>query len=216
MLLSRPIYCLGASTSSSSSLATLPSSSSSSSALDNQHHGLFYNVKRLYALLIASGRFVGRSFTAGVGFITSSLRFVAVPLTLPQVQYRLQIFRTPVRILEGAVRIPFIGKRLGLSTLLGILPGVGAAVSAIMATYPIILAAQVKDLPEGVLGTMVRNALLGGLLGSVPILGGLFANLYRPTYRNLRMLERCVAKLEKAHPAQAIAGAAAKAAAATR
>ncbi|KAJ3174454.1 hypothetical protein HDU87_007146 [Geranomyces variabilis] len=200
---------------SSSSLATLPSSRSSTTLI-NQHHGLFYNVKRLLSLLVASTRFVGRSFTAGVGFITSSLRFVAVPLTLPQVHYRLQIFRTPVRILEGAVRIPFIGKRLGLSTLLGILPGVGGAVSAIMATYPIILAAQVKDLPDGVLGKMVRNALLGGLLGCVPIVGGLFANLYRPTYRNLRTLERCIAKLEKAHPAQAIAGAAAKAAAAAR
>ncbi|KAJ3160900.1 hypothetical protein HDU86_008262 [Geranomyces michiganensis] len=215
MLFSKPIYCQGLS-SSSSSPSALATRSSSTTTLSNQHHGLFYNVRRLYNLLIASGRFVGRSFTAGVGFITSSLRFVAVPLSLPQVRYRLQIFRTPVRILEGAVRIPFIGKRLGLSTLLGILPGVGAVVSAVMATYPIILAAQVKELPEGVLSKMVRNALLGGLLGSVPLLGGLFVNLFRPTYRNLRMLERCVGQLEKAHPVQAVAGAAAKAAAAVK
>ncbi|KAI8816601.1 uncharacterized protein EV422DRAFT_571571 [Fimicolochytrium jonesii] len=113
-----------------------------------------------------------------------------------QVRYRLNLYKVPVRYLETIFRIPYIRVRIGLSTLIGLVPFVGAAITATVAFYPLVLATQVPNLPPDVVPKMMFNMVLGGALGLIPFVGGLIANIYRPTWRNLRLIDRWVTKLE--------------------
>lgn len=121
---------------------------------------------------------------------------------MKQIRYRIHLFRVPVRWLETVLRIPFLNYRIGLSTLLGAVPFVGTTVVTALALYPVILASQVPELPPDVFRRMIFNMVLGGALGMVPFVGGLLSNIYRPTTRNIRLLDRWVTKLEVAVPLQ--------------
>ncbi|KAI8908618.1 hypothetical protein DFJ77DRAFT_550696 [Powellomyces hirtus] len=193
MLFSKPLYCQGTTT---VGLGPRPPST----LTVQQSHGLFYNLRRIAHLIAASYRFVGASVRAGIHYATSTLRFVFTPLNLSQVRRRLQMYKTPVRYLETFLRIPYVGYRIGITTLIGMVPIVGSVVTVTMAMYPLILAAQTPNLPSDVLPKMMFNALLGGALGLIPLVGGLCANIYRPTWRNLRMLDKWLLKLETAVP----------------
>ncbi|KAJ3187359.1 hypothetical protein HDU85_006647 [Gaertneriomyces sp. JEL0708] len=110
------------------------------------------------------------------------------------------MYRIPVRYLETILRIPFINKRIGLTTLIGAIPFVGATVAFLLAGYPLLLASQVPDLPNVVTRKMVINCCVGAGLSMVPLIGGLLSNCWKPGLRNLRLLEKWVTQLEVAIP----------------
>ncbi len=101
----------------------------------------------------------------------------------------LQRVRRLARLLDTAVRIPIIGVRFGLDALLGLVPGAGDAVSAVIAGYPVLIAARHR-LPATLIVRMLGNIALDAVAGVVPVLGDLFDIGFKANVRNQRLIER--------------------------
>lgn len=97
--------------------------------------------------------------------------------------------RSTARLWDDLVRIPVIGRRIGLDALVGLMPGVGDAIGAIVAGGGVVLAARLGA-PPSVLLRMLGNIGLDGLAGAVPLLGDIFDIGWRAQTRNVRLLER--------------------------
>jgi hypothetical protein len=99
--------------------------------------------------------------------------------------------------MDDGIRIPGTQRRIGLDPIFGLLPGVGDAAGAILATA-ILLEAVRRDITRFALVRMAANVALDAMLGAVPIVGDLFDAAWKANLRNLALLERHIAE-----PAQA-------------
>ena len=104
------------------------------------------------------------------------------------------------RLMDSSVRIPVINYRVGLDGLLGLIPGVGDAVTLVPAGY-ILYKAHKVGVPNGLLARMVLNSGADALLGSVPLIGDLFDFIFKSNRRNVEMLRR---HLERRHGLDAL------------
>jgi hypothetical protein len=92
--------------------------------------------------------------------------------------------------LDQAVGIPGTRIRVGLDPIIGLLlPGAGDALTALLASY-IVLVATRSGLPRVVVARMIFNVAVDLLVGSVPVLGDLFDAGWKANVRNVRLLRR--------------------------
>jgi hypothetical protein len=106
-------------------------------------------------------------------------------------------------VLERAVAIPGLNRRIGLDSVIGFIPGIGDLVTGVLSAY-LIWEARNLGLPRLVLLRMAANTALDTALGAVPIAGDIADVLFRSNTRNLRLLKR---HLDRLHPASATIGA---------
>ena len=92
------------------------------------------------------------------------------------------------RLLDNAFVIPGTRYRFGLDALIGLVPGLGDAVSAVFSSY-LVLQASRLGAPRSVLTRMIANVALDTLVGWVPILGDLFDVAWKSNVRNMALLE---------------------------
>lgn len=90
-------------------------------------------------------------------------------------------------LLDDRFRIPGTGYRIGLDGLIGLVPGVGDAVTTLLSLY-IVLEARRLGVPLTKLGRMGFRVGVDAILGSVPLVGDLFDVAYKSNRRNLRLL----------------------------
>lgn len=93
------------------------------------------------------------------------------------------------RLLDDLVEVPGTGRRFGLDPLIGLIPIVGDAVTAVMSVWLIAEASRFR-LPRIVLARMVVNSLVDLVIGAVPIFGDLFDFVSKPNARNLALFRR--------------------------
>jgi len=93
------------------------------------------------------------------------------------------------RVLDDLVEVPGTGRRIGLDPLLGLVPVVGDAASAIASIWIIVEAARFR-LPRIVLARMIVNATVDLVLGAIPLLGDLFDFVSKANARNLELFRR--------------------------
>ncbi|MDQ3208255.1 MAG: DUF4112 domain-containing protein [Gemmatimonadota bacterium] len=101
---------------------------------------------------------------------------------------QLERLRTVSRLLDSAFVIPGTRYRFGFDALIGLVPGLGDAVSAIFSGY-IILQASRLGAPKSVVTRMIGNVALDTLVGWVPVLGDLFDVAWKSNLRNMALLE---------------------------
>ncbi len=99
--------------------------------------------------------------------------------------------RTVTRVFDEAVRVPGTPLRIGLDALLGLVPGVGDAVSGLAALYGMWVGARVGA-PAAVLLRMLFNIAVDAGVGAIPLAGDLFDVGWKANRRNLDLLERWV------------------------
>lgn len=99
------------------------------------------------------------------------------------------------RLLEGMFHVPGIG-RVGLDSVIGLVPVVGDLVAAALGSY-IVWEARNLGMPKWKLWRMAGNIAFDTALGAVPLAGDLFDVLFRSNTRNLRIVRR---HLDKHHP----------------
>lgn len=104
--------------------------------------------------------------------------------------------RTIARVLDDAVRVPGTKIRFGLDALIGLIPGVGDAVTGAVATYAIVLAAQQGASPA-VIARMALNVLVDVVFGAIPLLGDIFDVGWKANRKNVQLLERYQANPQK-------------------
>lgn len=90
------------------------------------------------------------------------------------------------RLMDRAIPLPLVGG-IGLDALLGLIPYVGDAVSAIV-TGSIILNSLQYGLPGKLVAQMVGNMFVDVLFGAVPILGDVFDVTFKANTRNMALL----------------------------
>lgn len=92
------------------------------------------------------------------------------------------------RLLDSAFVIPGTRYRFGLDALIGLVPGLGDAVSAVFSGY-LILQASRLGAPRSVVNRMIANVALDTAVGWVPLLGDLFDVAWKSNNRNMALLE---------------------------
>lgn len=115
---------------------------------------------------------------------------MSVPLTGPE-RRRVEALRRWATLLDAAFGIPGTRFRVGLDALIGLVPGVGDAVSGVFSAALIVQAARM-GIPRVVLGRMAANVLIDVLVGAIPFLGDLFDVGWKANLRNVALLERFV------------------------
>jgi hypothetical protein len=97
--------------------------------------------------------------------------------------------RALARVLDTAVGIPGTPFRLGLDAIVGLIPGAGDMIGALLSGY-IVLAAARSGATTPVLLRMIGNIAIDTAFGSIPVLGDLFDVAFKANARNVALLER--------------------------
>lgn len=114
-------------------------------------------------------------------------------MTLPAVESEdARRVRLLARAMDSAIRIPGTGIRLGLDSIVGLVPGAGDLVASVMSGY-IVLASARMGVPAPVVARMILNLGVDTLVGSVPLLGDLFDVGFKANIRNAALLDRHLA-----------------------
>ena len=83
-------------------------------------------------------------------------------------------------LLDTAVLIPGTNVRFGLDALIGLVPGIGDAVTTLLSLY-IVGEARALGAPRHLILRMLGNVALDGLVGAVPLAGDVFDVMWRAT-----------------------------------
>lgn len=79
--------------------------------------------------------------------------------------------------------------RFGLDSVIGLVPGIGDAVTTLMGAY-IIVRARELGAPLHLQAAMVGNLAIDTLVGAVPLVGDVFDFAFRSNAKNVRLLKR--------------------------
>jgi len=92
------------------------------------------------------------------------------------------------KLLDSAFFIPGLNRRVGLDSIIGLVPGVGDAISAALASY-IIWEARQLGLPRWKIARMIGNVAMDTAIGAIPIAGDVFDVYFKANERNLRIVQ---------------------------
>lgn len=130
----------------------------------------------------------------------SAVPLVPGPLVGVHAPRQIERLRSLSRLLDSAFVIPGTRYRFGLDALIGLVPGLGDAISAVFSGY-IILQASRLGAPQSVVTRMIANVAIDTVIGWVPVLGDLFDVAWKSNLKNMALLENHVRQ-----PAAARAG----------
>ena len=103
------------------------------------------------------------------------------------------------RLLDNAIQIPGTSWKIGLDPIIGLIPGVGDMVGAVLSGY-IVLEAVRAEVPTFTLARMLVNVGIDTLLGAVPALGDVFDAAWKSNTMNVTLLERHLVAAGSAPP----------------
>ena len=101
---------------------------------------------------------------------------------------RLQRLRALAWMLDNSIPLPG-GYRIGLDAIIGLIPGIGDAVGALISAY-IVNEARTMGAPRSVLLRMMSNVMIETIIGSIPFAGDIFDAAFKANSRNLALLAR--------------------------
>ena len=93
------------------------------------------------------------------------------------------------RLMDNAFTVPGTQIRFGLDPILGLFPGFGDTVTALISTLLIVQSSR-YGLPKIVLARMALNVLLNTTLGAVPIVGDAFSLWFKSNILNYALLQK--------------------------
>lgn len=104
------------------------------------------------------------------------------------------------QVLEQAFVLPGTRRRIGLDAILGLVPVLGDAVTALMGAW-IVWEARNLGMSKWQLARMATNVGIDTALGAIPLVGDVFDLVFRSNSRNLKIIKR---HLDRHHPATGI------------
>lgn len=99
-------------------------------------------------------------------------------------------------MLEGLFVIPGTNRRVGLDSLVGLIPVVGDLATAAMGAW-IVWEARNLGMPKWQLARMAANVGFDTVVGAIPFAGDVFDFLFKSNTKNLRIIRK---HLDKHHP----------------
>lgn len=94
--------------------------------------------------------------------------------------------------LDAGIRIPGTNLRFGLDPILGLIPGAGDAIGAVLAGWILVEAARLGASRATIL-RIAGNVALDAGLGAVPLIGDVVDFAWKANLRNVALLERHLA-----------------------
>ena len=101
-------------------------------------------------------------------------------------------------LLDTAIVVPGTNFRFGLDALIGPVPGIGDAITTLLALY-IVNEARALGAPRLLIARMLANVALDGVVGVVPVAGDLFDAAFRANRRNVALLRAHLDRVERRH-----------------
>ncbi len=105
--------------------------------------------------------------------------------------------------LDASIRVPFTQFRVGIDSLVGLIPGVGDVIGTVLSGGTLVHAWRLGVGPLTLL-KMLWNVAIETVVGIVPILGDLFDMVFKANVRNAELaladLQRGTGKLTRAKP----------------
>jgi hypothetical protein len=98
-------------------------------------------------------------------------------------------FAAVSRVMDELVAVPGTSIRVGLDPVVGLVPVVGDAISAVVGFW-LIAEATRFGVPRLVVGRMIVNTVVDLAVGAIPLLGDLFDVVSRSNSRNLALFRR--------------------------
>jgi hypothetical protein len=92
-------------------------------------------------------------------------------------------------LMDQAFPVPGTNIRVGLDAVLGLIPGIGDVMGALLSTW-VIAGALRHRVPARVILRMVLNISIDLIFGAIPVAGDVFDFLYEENMQNMRLLEK--------------------------
>ena len=92
---------------------------------------------------------------------------------------------------DSAIPIPGLNARIGIDPLIGLIPGFGDTIGAVISSYIIAQAARLGA-PRSILIKMAFNVVTDTIIGAIPGVGDLFDFGWKANQRNVRLLAHYV------------------------
>jgi hypothetical protein len=90
-------------------------------------------------------------------------------------------------LLDNCIPIPGLNYRIGLDGIVGLIPGIGDALGAMLSSYIISESARLGA-PKSILIKMAFNVAIDALLGAIPLFGDFFDFTWKANLRNVQLL----------------------------
>ena len=90
--------------------------------------------------------------------------------------------------MDESIKLPIVPFRIGLDSIVGLIPGAGDLVLGTMGTYALYVAWRLGA-PGLVLASMLGNLAIDTHVGSIPLVGDVFDAGFKANTRNRRVLE---------------------------
>lgn len=119
------------------------------------------------------------------GLERTGVRIEGIEDEARRARYMAQIDRM-AWLMDRVIPLPIVGG-VGLDSVLGLIPGVGDAVSFGISSFIVIRAAQL-GVPEAVIGRLVAIQMTDLLLGAVPFAGDLFDVAYQADQKSAALV----------------------------
>jgi hypothetical protein len=96
-------------------------------------------------------------------------------------------------LLDTAFILPGTNVRFGFDAIIGLVPGIGDAITTAISLY-IVHEARQLGAPLHVIMRMLANVAIDGFVGAVPVFGDAFDVMWRANRRNVRLLREWLAR----------------------
>jgi hypothetical protein len=106
------------------------------------------------------------------------------------------LFKWLALIMDDFLRLPWTNFRIGLDSIIGLVPGLGDTASAIISALALIYAVR-RGLPKVLLARMAMNILINELVGIIPGVGDAFSFWFKSNARNYHLLKHYNAAPER-------------------
>lgn len=113
--------------------------------------------------------------------------------------------RTLSKLLDNSIAIPGTGWKIGFDPIVGLIPGIGDLLGAVLSGY-IILEAARAEVPAFTLARMLLNVGVDTMVGAVPALGDVFDAAWKSNTKNVALLERHVSQAAAVRSGRGVVG----------
>jgi hypothetical protein len=90
---------------------------------------------------------------------------------------------------DSKIRIPFLGIRLGLDFLVGLIPFIGDLIM-VGVSLSIVAMAKSMQVPRALRIAMLKNIAIDFFLGLIPFVGDVVDLFYKSNQKNVRIIEK--------------------------
>jgi hypothetical protein len=102
-------------------------------------------------------------------------------------------------LMDTAFVVPGTQFRFGLDALIGLVPGIGDAISTAISLF-VVSEARALGAPTWLIARMIGNVALDGVVGAVPLVGDVFDVAFRANRRNMALLRDHLDQVEGRRP----------------